>query len=87
MQIFRRVFFAVDILSQSGECPDLTTLCKEVGLHGSKYREIRANIEKGVTPRYHKVDVVLLNHLIREYRFLGDWLIAGRGEMRHESKR
>lgn len=86
MQIFRRVFIAVDLLAQFGECPDLTTLCKEAGLHGAKYREVRANIEKGVVPRYHKVDLAMLHHLIMEYRFKSNWLITGRGKMRNESQ-
>lgn len=86
IQIFRRVFEAIDILLQSGEAKSLAAICEGAGLHDSKYREIRNNIRSGRIPRYHNVDASMIYYLVTEYKLSGDWLITGRGRMRHGGK-
>ena len=86
IQIFRRVFEAVDIILQSGEAKSLAAICEGAGLHDSKYREVRNSIRSGGDSRYHNVDASIIYYLVTKYKFSGDWLITGRGRIRNESK-
>jgi hypothetical protein len=82
IQILRRAIDAIEYLITQGLTAGVATVCGEAGLHGAKYREIRSHLNAGVTPRYHKVDPLLLSHLVKSYNISGDWLLTGLGSMR-----
>jgi hypothetical protein len=82
----RRFFEAVHSLVSARRVGSLEALCREFGLHASRYREMR--LTYGVAPkpgskpsRYVNIEMDAIYHICANYSVSVEWLILGRGKM------
>jgi hypothetical protein len=84
--INRRFFRAVEALVTMRRVKSLEALCKEFGLHPSRYREMR--LTYGVTPnpnskpsRYVNIEMDAIYYICVKYSVSADWLMLDLGKM------